>query len=92
MKRFYIPTTSLNFNNILSSESISPKAFYKNRSFGYGRWGSIPENPLDNSIVVYDYPFTFARPVSEYEDHPLLIEVQLEDNFISHLFRGQNIP
>lgn len=83
MKRFYIPTTSLNFNNILSSESVSPKAFYKNRSFGYGRWGSIPENPLDNSIVVYDCPFTFARPVSEYEDHPLLIEVQLEDNFIS---------
>lgn len=83
MKRFYIPTTSLNFNNILSSESISPKAFYKNRSFGYGRWGSIPENPLDNSIVVYDCPFTFARPVSEYEDHPLLVEVQLEDNFIS---------
>ena len=83
MKRFYIPTTSLNFNNILSSESISPKAFYKNRSFGYGRWGSIPENPLDNSIVLYDCPFSFVRPVSEYEDHPLLIEIHLEDNFTS---------
>ena len=83
MKRFYIPTTSLNFNNILSSESISPKAFYKNRSFGYGRWGSILENPLENSIVVYDYPFTFTRPTSEYEDHPLLIEVLLDDVFSS---------
>lgn len=83
MKRFYIPTTSLNFNNILSSESISPKAFYKNRSFGYGRWGSIPENPLENSIVVYDFPFTFTRPTSEYEDHPLLIEVLLDEDFSS---------
>lgn len=83
MKRFYIPTTSLNFNNILSSESISPKAFYKNRSFGYGRWGSIPENPLENSIVVYDFPFTFTRPASEYEDHPLLIEVLLDEDFSS---------
>lgn len=83
MKRFYIPTTSLNFNNILSSESISPKAFYKNRSFGYGRWGSIPENPLENSIVVYDFPFTFTRPASEYEDHPLLIEVLLGEDFSS---------
>lgn len=83
MKRFYIPTTSLNFNNILSSESISPKAFYKNRSFGYGRWGSIPENPLENSIVVYDFPFTFTRPASEYEDHPLLIAVLLGEDFSS---------
>lgn len=41
MKRFYIPTSSLNFNNILSSESISPKAFYTARSFGYGRWVSV---------------------------------------------------
>ena len=79
MKTYYIPTSSLNFNNILSSESISPKAFYQNRSFGYGRWASIPENPYDNSIVLYDQIGFFDRPKSDYEDHPLLVEAILDD-------------
>ena len=73
MKRFYIPTSSLNFNNILSSESISPKAFYTARSFGYGRWVSVPENPFENSIVIYDQLCLFNRPVSDFEDHPMLV-------------------
>lgn len=79
MKKYYIPTSSLNFNNILSSESISPKAFYSTRSFGYGRWASIPENPLENSIVLYDELCAFNRPQSTYEDHPLLIETVFDD-------------
>ena len=85
MKTFYIPTTTLNFNNILSSESISPKAFYKNRLFGYSRWASIPENPFENSIVLYDQAGYYNRPKSDYEDHPLLLEVVLDDDFVSAL-------
>lgn len=79
MKTFYIPTSSLNFNNILSSESISPKAFYPKRSFGYGRWTPIPQNPFENSIVLYDELCAFNRPASDVEDHPLLIEIVLDE-------------
>lgn len=79
MKTYYIPTSSLNFNNILSSESVSPKDFYHNRSFGYSRWASIPENPFNYSIVLYDQIGFFDRPKSDYEDHPLLIEVLLDE-------------
>lgn len=85
MKKYYIPTSSLNFNNILSSESISPKAFYSERSFGYGRWIEIPENPYQNSIVLYDQLCAFARPKSDYEDHPLLFEICLDDRVESSL-------
>lgn len=80
MNKYYIPTTTLNFNNILSSESISPKSFYRDRLFGYGRWYSIPENPFENSIVLYDELRSFLRPKSEVEDHPLLIEVALDES------------
>lgn len=80
MKTYYIPTSSLNFNNILSSESISPKAFYQARAFGYSRWATIPENPYDNSIVLYDQLCSFARPKSDYEDHPMVVEVILDDD------------
>lgn len=85
MRTYYIPTSSLNFNNILSAESISPKAFYLARSFGYGRWVSIPENPFENSIVLYDELASFSRPSSDYEDHPLLLEVTLDNDQASSL-------
>ena len=79
MKKFYIPTSTLNFNNILSSESISPKAYYDKRGVGYSRWATIPENPFNNAIVLYDNLCYFDRPKSDIEDHPLLIEVMLDE-------------
>ena len=78
--KLYIPTSSLNFNNILSSESISPKAFYAQREFGYLRWTEIPENGLDNAIILYERPFSFTRPDSDLEDHPMLIEICTDED------------
>lgn len=79
MKTFYIPSSSLNFNNIFSSESISPRAFYGKRSYGYSRWVSIPENPLENSILLYERKKSFTRPTSDMEDHPMLVEIAIPD-------------
>lgn len=81
MRKYYIPTTTLNFNNILSSESISPKAFYALRGFGYPYWESIPENNVDNVIILYEKPFCFMRPTSDLEDHPMLVEIQSNEDF-----------
>lgn len=83
MKKLYIPTSTLNFNNILSSESISPKAFYAQRGFGYSRWTEIPENNIDTAILLYEKPFRFVRPVSDMEDHPMLIEICTDEDFPS---------
>lgn len=79
--RYYIPTSTLNFNNILSSESISPKAFYAIRGFGYPRWTEIEENNNDNAILLYSNPFSFVRPASDLEDHPMLIEISTDETF-----------
>ena len=38
---YYIATSSLNLENILSTESISPMHFYKTRSFGYQNFYQI---------------------------------------------------
>lgn len=81
MKKFYIPTSSLNFNNILSTESLSPKSFYASRDFGIPRWTSVAENRFDEAITLYDSPHQFSRPDSDVEDHPLLIEIQTNQNF-----------
>lgn len=76
--KVYIPTSSLNFNNILSSESVSPRRFYAQRHFGYPRWEPVPENPYDDVILLYREPHGFSRPPSDMEDHPLLIELEVD--------------
>ena len=79
--KYYIPTSSLNFNNLLSSESISPAGFYERRGFGYRRWVSIPENDLEDRILLYAEPHGFSRPVEGMEDHPLLLEYDSDEEF-----------
>lgn len=84
-KKIYIPTTTLNFDNILSSESISPKSFYSNRRFGFSRWFNVDENNNDDVILLYDTPMGFFRPKSDIEDHPLLIEITVNET-VNSLF------
>lgn len=79
--KLYFPTSTLNLNNILSSDSLSPAAFYARRGFGFRRWTSVPESGLQNALVLYDRPFRFARPASDVEDHPLWVEVETDEEF-----------
>lgn len=78
--KLYIPTTTLNFDNILSSESISPKAFYEKRGFGYKTWETVDENNLENGIVLYKQPFSFTRPDNGFDDYPMLVEMEINQN------------
>lgn len=71
----------MNFNGILSSESISPRSFYERRGFGYRRWTTIPENENENVILLYETPFSFERPISDVEDHPMMIEITTDEDF-----------
>ena len=76
--KLYIPTTTLNFNNIMASESISPAGFYSIRGFGYNRFDKVKPNNLDKRIILYDkYPI-FDIDDMESENYPLVIEVTLK--------------
>ena len=79
--KYYIPTSSLNFNNIFSTESISPAAFYKLRGYGYSRWFSVSENNQDGAVLLYDEPHSFSRPKSDLEDHPMMLEIRTDEKF-----------
>lgn len=81
MNKIFIPTTSLNFNNILSTESVSPQAFYTSRGFGYSRWYPIPENNVSGCILLYESPAKIIRPKSDLEDHPLWIVMETDKEF-----------
>lgn len=88
MRTLYIPTTTLNFNNILSTESISPKAFYALRGYGYSRWFTVPENEWNNSILLYENLIKPTATNLDLEDHPLLIEVQINESELQNVAEG----
>ena len=73
--KLYIPTSTLNFNNIMSSESISPAGFYSVRGFGYRRFEKVDPNNLDNRILLYEQYPIFRISDEELENYPMIIEI-----------------
>lgn len=88
MKTLYIPTTTLNFNNILSSESLSPRAFYERRGYGYPYWYSLSDDEPEDAFLLCEKPFQFTRPVRDVEDHPMLIELHVEEQNLKPVREG----
>lgn len=74
--KLYIPTSSQNFNSIMSSESISPAAFYEHRNFGMSRFVRVVANNLSDRIALYDCVPQFEIPVSDEDNFPIFIEIQ----------------
>ncbi len=74
-EKLFIPTSTLNFNNIMSSESISPAGFYSKQNFGYKRFEKVDPNNFDNRIILYDLYPIFEIVDSELENFPMVIEV-----------------
>ncbi|MCM1450911.1 MAG: hypothetical protein NC102_01455 [Clostridium sp.] len=71
----------------MSSESISPKAFYAVRGFGYRTWHLINENPYDNSILFYEEMPKVVRQESDYDDYPMVIAISVSDELLNKLSR-----
>ena len=75
----------------MSSESISPKAFYSMREFGYKTWHNVDENPLDNSMLLYEDMPAVRRKVSDYDDYPMVIAITVSEEVFGD-FSFTNIP
>lgn len=77
--KLYIPTCTLNFNNIFSTESISPKADYLKRGFGNKRFYSVEANSLDGVVLLYSKYPRYDVEETELENYPMVIEIESED-------------
>lgn len=78
MGNIYIATTTLNFNNILSTESISPILIYEKRKFGYKRLEGVQPNNFDEIIIAYSKPPLFSIPDEGLDSYPLVIELSID--------------
>ena len=77
--KLYIPTCTLNFNNIFSTESISPKVFYQRRGFGNKRFYPVEANSLDGVVLLYSKYPRYDVEDSELENYPMVIEIESDD-------------
>ena len=77
--RLYIPTCTLNFNNILSSESISPLGFYARRGFGNKRFYPVCANDKEQAILLYSKYPRFKVEDNDLENYPMVIEIESND-------------
>lgn len=77
--RLYIPTCTLNFNNILSSESISPLGFYARRGFGNKRFYPVCANDKEQVIILYSKYPRFEIEENDLENYPMVIEIETDD-------------
>jgi hypothetical protein len=75
MNYLYIPTTTLNFNNILSTGSISPAVVYTYREFGYKQFEVVGPNPFKNVLMLYDRYPRFTIEDEDRENHPLVLRI-----------------
>lgn len=85
---FYIPTSTLNFNGVITSESISPTCFYSQRSFGLRRFVDIFNGKFSQHIILTNNLQGFSRPKSDIEDHPMVIELRLDESEVFPLGHG----
>jgi hypothetical protein len=74
-KYIYIPVNSLNINNILSTESISPSSFYEKRGFGFKRFEKLTSCPFNNIYLGYDSIPIVPEERSDREEYPIYIAV-----------------
>ena len=77
--KLFIPTCTLNFNNIFSTESIAPKAHYAARGFGNRRYYPVKANSLDNVVTLYSKYPVFQVDNTDLENYPMVIEIDTDD-------------
>ena len=77
--KLYIATTSLNFDAIVSTDSVSPAAFYQQRGFGITLFYDKASFFLPNSILLTDAFPIFSINRSEVDHRPMVIEIDSND-------------
>lgn len=77
--KYYIPTSSLNIESILSTESISPVSYYAERPFGSKFFQRIPGINMDSSLYLFSKVPIFSIFDSEVEQYAIVIEIDDDD-------------
>ena len=73
--KYYIPTSSLNVESILSTETISPISYYSARPFGSKFFQGIQEIKMDSFLYLFSKVPLFSIFDSEVEQYAIALEI-----------------
>ena len=79
MRTLFFFTTSLNFGNIFSSESISPENFYAKRGFGFDYYENPFHNIKDYTVFFEQYPLIELPTSNEIDVYKIVLEFDASD-------------
>lgn len=74
--KYYIPTSSLNLDNILQAECISPESFYAQRLSGYRHLEQLDQLRPFRQIILFRSPISFTINDPDRYNYPILIEFE----------------
>lgn len=79
--KLYIAISSLNLDNIVSSESISPSWYYKERLFGGKYFEPINGLNMTEKLILFSVKPKFTINDSERDQSPIVLEIEDEEQF-----------
>lgn len=80
--KYYIPTSTLNISNILSSGSISPYSYYGKRQFGIKSFEPIKECEKFKDQIILFGKYPLFSIISDKQSYPVCIEIEIPDNMV----------
>ena len=81
--KYYIPTSTLNVSNILSSGSISPYSYYGKRQFGIKTFEPIKECERFRDQIILFRKYPLFSIISDKESYPMCIEIEIPENLVA---------
>lgn len=88
---YYIVTSSLNIENILSTESISPTIFYETRLFGYRNFYQIHQLENFTNILLFSEIPYFEIEDEQRENHPMIIQIDTDQKFAEVIVMNKSL-
>ena len=77
--KYYFPTSTLNFDAIVSSMCIMPVSFYRDGAIGFSRYTRTLVDCDDAWYYLYSRPIKWNASHSNIVDYPMLVEIEDDD-------------
>ena len=88
--KLFIATSSLNIDNILSTECIAPLSFYNARNYGYNTFCGLSLIPFKNVLILFSKIPYFEIRDDEHDSRPIVLEVDIDEKTtpLTHIFEN----
>lgn len=91
--KLFIATSSLNIDNILSTECIAPLSFYNARNYGYNTFCGLNLIPFKNVLILFSKIPYFEIRDDEHDSRPIVLEIEIDEKTtpLTHIFENDGV-